>query len=56
MGPEKLKYNIKSGRLYLLIEPGHYRPCGGVDLSGIPDISIVIHDFGGTGGREYVAP
>lgn len=54
MGPERLKYNVKSGRLYLVIEPGHYRPCGGVDLSNIPDISIVIHDLEGKGGREYV--
>lgn len=41
MGPEKFKYLVASGRLYKIIGSGHYRPCGGVDFSNVPSISIV---------------
>lgn len=51
MGTENLKYSINSGVLYQIIGPGHYRPCGGVDFSNIPSVSIVTDELSGSGGR-----
>lgn len=54
MDAEKLKLHLASGRLYQVIKPGHYRPCGGVDFSNMSSISVISHDPGGSGGREHV--
>lgn len=53
MYPETLIYDTDSGYLYQIIEPGHYRPCGGIDFSSLPSFSIVTNELGEMSERQY---
>lgn len=54
MGSQNFKYTATSGRLYQIIGPGHYRPCGGVDFSSIPEITNIEHVIWEANNERYI--